>query len=199
MRKIIRYIVLIEKHIPRNVLVTALSIIIMLIIIITSIIKNSMDDGKKKIHPFDINKETCYTIGVAYGACKTRKKNNLACEAGTDFVMPIKCEGEENTRKGIEAGTQLQKNLIYLAKFKQEQEILSEKRTNAIIEATHYLKSNLRDPDSYESIQWGTLNELKNGSYSISNTYRAKNGFGGINVEEKTFLFSKDGYLQGME
>ena len=47
--------------------------------------------------------------------------------------------------------------------------------------AESYLKNNLRDPSSYERIDY---NVKKNGEVTIK--YRAKNGFGGYEIEERT-------------
>jgi len=60
---------------------------------------------------------------------------------------------------------------------------------------THYLKSTLNDPDSYESVSFSKLYKLsnaviflngkpdtitRNGWFEILHTYRAKNKFGGV-------------------
>lgn len=54
-----------------------------------------------------------------------------------------------------------------------------------------YLYENLRDPDSYEAVAWSKLNSA-GGNFIIDHRYRAKNGFGGYNVETKKFII-KDG------
>lgn len=60
--------------------------------------------------------------------------------------------------------------------------------------AESYLKKNLlRDPSSYESIRWSKVVKNPDGSYKCSNTYRASNGFGGMNISTVTFIISKDG------
>ena len=57
-----------------------------------------------------------------------------------------------------------------------------------------YLKTSLKDPDSYESISWGKLQKNSNG-YSVYHKYRAKNSFGGFVVEEHIFNISEDGTI----
>lgn len=49
-----------------------------------------------------------------------------------------------------------------------------------------YLKSTLRDPDSYESIEWSEVKEKSDGYY-VRHKYRAKNGFGGYVVANQLF------------
>ena len=49
-----------------------------------------------------------------------------------------------------------------------------------------YLDSTLRDPDSYESIEWSEVKEKADGYY-VRHKYRAKNGFGGMVVTNQLF------------
>lgn len=55
-----------------------------------------------------------------------------------------------------------------------------------------YLKSNLKDPDSYESIEWSNVTETPEG-YMVRHKYRAKNSFGGYIIENKLFYMDKKG------
>lgn len=58
-----------------------------------------------------------------------------------------------------------------------------------------FLKKNLNDPKSYESIEWSALNETKNSWYKywVRHKYRAKNGFGGYVIENQIFYLDEDG------
>jgi len=57
-----------------------------------------------------------------------------------------------------------------------------------------YLKhSYLRDPDSYQSVKWYKVQKNADGTYSVAHTFRARNGFGGMNENTLTFYISKDG------
>jgi hypothetical protein len=57
-----------------------------------------------------------------------------------------------------------------------------------------YVKDHyLRDPDSYESVQWYLPIENSDGTYQVTHTFRAKNGFGGMNEETHTFTLSSNG------
>ena len=58
----------------------------------------------------------------------------------------------------------------------------------------HYLK----DPDSYESIEWGPSGKYDDETYYMWHKYRAKNSFGGYVIEEKMFLLDADGNVKGM-
>ena len=55
-----------------------------------------------------------------------------------------------------------------------------------------YLKSSLKDPKSYEGIEWSGV--IKDGeTYKVRHKYRAKNSFGGYVVEEYIFVLNKYG------
>lgn len=54
-------------------------------------------------------------------------------------------------------------------------------------------KQYLRDPESYKSVEWGKLIKISDGSFQVSHTFRAKNGFGGVNTKTILFCISNDG------
>lgn len=62
----------------------------------------------------------------------------------------------------------------------------------SVSQVKKYLKSNLKDPDSYESIEWGNVVETDNG-YMVRHKYRAKNSFGGYMVENNVFYLDFQG------
>ncbi len=52
--------------------------------------------------------------------------------------------------------------------------------------------SSMKNPDSYQPVSWGRLNEINNG-WTIEHEYRGTNGFGGIVTEKHLFIIGKDG------
>lgn len=58
----------------------------------------------------------------------------------------------------------------------------------------HYLK----DPDSYEGIEWGPSGKYDDNTYYMWHKYRAKNSYGGYVIEEKMFLLDADGNVVEM-
>jgi hypothetical protein len=56
-----------------------------------------------------------------------------------------------------------------------------------------YIKSHLNDPGSYESVHWDKATQSDDGTYTVTATYRAKNGFGGIVTNITQFKIDKDG------
>lgn len=62
----------------------------------------------------------------------------------------------------------------------------------SVWQVEEYLKKNLKDPDSYQGIEWSTVIEKDNG-YQVRHKYRAKNSFGGYVVENCIFTLTKEG------
>lgn len=66
-------------------------------------------------------------------------------------------------------------------------EVKNNKWNGGVKQVEDYLKhSYLRDPDSYESIEWSEVKEKSDGYY-VRHKYRAKNGFGGMVVANQLF------------
>lgn len=61
-----------------------------------------------------------------------------------------------------------------------------------------YLKSNLKDPNSYESIDWSQVKETENG-YEVRHKYRAKNSLGGYMIENHIFYIDLKGNVIKVE
>lgn len=57
-----------------------------------------------------------------------------------------------------------------------------------------YLKKNLKDPDSYEAIEWSKVQNTDDG-YMVRHKYRAKNSFGGYVIENKIFYLNEKGHV----
>lgn len=71
---------------------------------------------------------------------------------------------------------------------------------NSVWQAEKYLKHNLKDPDSYQSIEWSKVSEsngVRGSKYIVRNKYRAKNSLGGYVIENKIFFLSEKGDVLG--
>jgi hypothetical protein len=62
----------------------------------------------------------------------------------------------------------------------------------SVYQVKRYLKNNLKDPDSYQSIEWGPVSK-KDGGYMVRHKYRAKNSFGGYDVQDQIFMLDSEG------
>ena len=62
----------------------------------------------------------------------------------------------------------------------------------SVHQVKNYLKANLLDPNSYESINWGYVDKVNKEDYTyvVRHKYRAKNSFGGYVIENKVFFLS---------
>ena len=56
-----------------------------------------------------------------------------------------------------------------------------------------YIKSNLNDPNSYDSIKWGKVTKNSDGTYEVIHSFEARNGFGGVIRQTKIFTIAPDG------
>jgi len=61
-----------------------------------------------------------------------------------------------------------------------------------------YLKKTLKDPKSYEGIEWSNVIE-EGDYYFVRHKYRAKNSFGGYVIENCVFQLNDDGEVIGVE
>ncbi len=67
----------------------------------------------------------------------------------------------------------------------------------SVIQVRLYLEHNLKDPDSYESIEWGKVIQVNDNLYKVRHRYRAKNSFGGYNIGDKIFSLDAEGNVIG--
>jgi len=68
----------------------------------------------------------------------------------------------------------------------------------SVWQVEHYLDRVLKDPDSFDAIEWSPVVEIGYG-YSVRCRYRAKNSFGGYVIEEKVFTMNAHGDVIGVE
>lgn len=62
----------------------------------------------------------------------------------------------------------------------------------SVSQVIDYLKKNLKDPKSYDGIEWSKVKEETDG-YSVYHKYRAKNSFGGYAIETQIFYLDFSG------
>lgn len=65
-------------------------------------------------------------------------------------------------------------------------EVKNNKWNGGVKQVEDYLERTLRDPDSYESIEWSEVKQKDDGYY-VRHKYRAKNGIGGMVVTNQLF------------
>lgn len=67
----------------------------------------------------------------------------------------------------------------------------------SVWQAERYIKSRLKDPKSFEAIEWGQVALVPGGTYQVRCLYRAKNSFGGYVVEQLLVDLDRDGNVTG--
>lgn len=63
----------------------------------------------------------------------------------------------------------------------------------SVWQAERYIKSRLKDPESFEAIEWGKVVLVPGGTYQVRCLYRAKNSFGGYVMEQLLLELDRDG------
>jgi hypothetical protein len=84
------------------------------------------------------------------------------------------------------------KNAIDKAEKKAGVKVENSAWDGSVQQVKKYLKSTLKDPDSYESIEWSDVKETEDG-YTVRHKYRAKNSLGGYVVENQIFYLDFQG------
>jgi len=62
-----------------------------------------------------------------------------------------------------------------------------------------YLRTHLNDWDSYQSVSWSKVVETPEGLLKTTNTFRAKNAFGGLILKTCAFTYTKQGTVISAE
>lgn len=63
----------------------------------------------------------------------------------------------------------------------------------SVYQVKNYLKKNLKDPDSYEGIEWSNVIKNSDETYTVRHKFRARNSFGGMVIEDWVFILDKEG------
>ncbi len=72
-----------------------------------------------------------------------------------------------------------------------EEPAATQRSSGAVFQVEAYLDKNLRDPGSRQSIEWSRLYPLPDGKYYVRHKYRAKNGFGAMVIEDRSFAITR--------
>jgi hypothetical protein len=83
-------------------------------------------------------------------------------------------------------------------KSEPREKVFNSSWDGSVYQAEMYLKDRLKDPSSYESINWGKVNKNPEGNYVTWVKYRAKNSFGGYNIGTQVFELSPRGDVLSM-
>lgn len=77
-----------------------------------------------------------------------------------------------------------------------EPEIANSEWDGSVSQVKDWMRENLKDPDSVQYISWGKVENGPDGTKSVVVKYRAKNSFGGYDIETTAFsLDPHDGHV----
>lgn len=93
------------------------------------------------------------------------------------FLLSATGSGDDNSSNTNEA-----KEVVYNSSW-----------DGSVKQVKDYLKKNLKDPDSYESIEWSDVVKQSDGTFRVRHKYRAKNSFGGYVIENQLFVLDNNG------
>lgn len=68
----------------------------------------------------------------------------------------------------------------------------------SVREVERYLKQNLKDPGSFEAIEWSPVVKGADNSFMVRVKYRAKNSAGSYVIEQKVFHLDSNGAVMGV-
>lgn len=138
---------------------------------------------------------TLDSLDLDYGkTCVFTKKNMVITiyKVNDGHELKIKCENRPITAQKRKELEDFQNNeMIEESSSSASSITYVEVKNNhwdgGVKQVKEYLKYNyLRDPDSYESIEWSEV-KRKDDGYYVRHKYRAKNGFGGYVVANQLF------------
>lgn len=158
-----------------------------------------VNDSLQGLYPDDINKIVGYYKSALGDECELSvlperlitadtyllKKGNLAItftRSHFDGIIWIICE---NRPVSINIKEENDYESSYTPATPSA-EVKNNKWNGGVKQVEDYLERTLRDPDSYESIEWSEVKEKSDGYY-VRHKYRAKNGFGGYVVANQLF------------
>lgn len=99
---------------------------------------------------------------------------------GLIFIVAIFSPSDKDSRDD-----NVTKEIVYNSSF-----------DGSVSQVKRYLKSNLKDPDSYDGIEWSKIQITEsdpNYRYYVRHKYRAKNSFGGYVISNKIFYLDRNG------
>lgn len=71
--------------------------------------------------------------------------------------------------------------------------VYNSKWDGSVSQVKTYLRDNLKDPDSFQAIEWSPVSKTEKGDFIVRCKYRAKNSFGGYVVSNQLFCLSSNG------
>lgn len=65
----------------------------------------------------------------------------------------------------------------------------------SVVQVENYLRQTLNDPDSYQSVNWGKVMKRDDGGFFVRHSFRAKNAFGALILQDYVFVLDSAGQI----
>ncbi len=131
-------------------------------------------------------------------------KNNQVVEFEYDFYLPmltfynIPKSGTQWIKKMVNMSLEIKEDISNNDYSQPKVKISNSPWDGSVYQVKKYLKGNLKDPDSYEAIEWSSVVE-QGSNFIVRHKYRAKNSFGGYVIDEYLFTLNSDGEIINAE
>ena len=66
--------------------------------------KKKLEKEKREKPVFREENESCFNLGYRYGLCATNAMHEIPCKPENDIILPARCRGKAETKRGIKAG-----------------------------------------------------------------------------------------------
>lgn len=134
-------------------------------------------------------------------------KNNIVAEFAVDYSVTLEFHNAPKSYTFDRKHFYDEIERYYKISEKVKQEIKAQENKpkianspwdGSVYEVKSYLNKTLKDPKSYEGIEWSNVTE-KEGYFFVRHKYRAKNSFGGYVIETCIFKLDDNGSVIAVE
>ena len=168
-------------------------------------IKEHTDELEKTLDSILGNEYESVVVDVDNHYRRFWRKDNMIVYLHKSWMMPhvhIKfCNMPKRGNTGLDFLKDIQDDLnrkiqwdLKKEQQKKEKKVKVENSPwdGSVYQAKKYIKSSLKDPSSYESIEWSPVQKTTDG-YMVRHKFRAKNSFGGYVIEEYVITLNERG------
>lgn len=121
------------------------------------------------------------------------------CQADQELVehkmTPSELREQKRKAELLERSKRLSEELSKWAQTDSKSKVYNSAWDGSVRPVEKYLNEILKDPDSFEAIEWGPVWTKSGQEYRVRCKYRAKNSFGGYVVAHQVFIMNSQGWV----
>ncbi len=127
---------------------------------------------------------------------KRREQREAEWQARLEKSRAEKAELEKQQQEAlIQRAEAIQQELIQWTRASDTAKVANTGWDNRVYQVEMYLEKVLKDPDSFEAIEWGPVWTKSGQEYRVRCKYRAKNSFGGYVIGDQVFIMNGQGQI----